>query len=165
MPKSALTIVSAGLLVVSSAARAAAINACDLNGDGVVNAADVQAAINMAIGISPCTADIVGEKVCNIIVVQRVVKASLGEECLEGEGKHTVSLRWTASTSTGVTGYRVYRGSKPGSYKPLVTVGKVTSYVDRAVVSGKTYYYVVTAVNSAGESTYSSECQAVIPIP
>src|SRR6516225_6566059 len=32
-------------------------NACDLTGDRVVNTADVQAAINISLGISPCTAN------------------------------------------------------------------------------------------------------------
>jgi fibronectin type 3 domain-containing protein len=43
----------------------------------------------------------------------------------------------------------------------LVTV---LNYTDSTVVSGTTYYYVVTAVDSSGtESVYSNEVSAVIP--
>jgi fibronectin type 3 domain-containing protein len=39
-----------------------------------------------------------------------------------------------------------------------------TSYTDSAVQNGQTYYYVVTAVDSAGvESAYSNQTQASIP--
>ena len=40
------------------------------------------------------------------------------------------------------------------------------SYDDSTVQSGQAYYYVTTAVDSAGvESGYSSQVQAVIPFP
>ena len=61
-------------------------NACDLTGDKVVNTADVQAAINISLGISPCTANIVGANVCNAEVVQRVINAYLGGGCLTSVG-------------------------------------------------------------------------------
>ena len=57
-------------------------NACDLNQDGAVDSADYYLVAAMAIGSSPCTADIVGVGVCNAAVVQRVANASLGGACL-----------------------------------------------------------------------------------
>jgi fibronectin type 3 domain-containing protein len=39
-----------------------------------------------------------------------------------------------------------------------------TSYTDSNIVSGQTYYFVTTAVDSSGmESTYSNQVSAVIP--
>jgi len=142
-------------------------NACDLTGDKVVNTADVQAAINMSLGISPCTANIVGAGVCNAEVVQRVINAYLGGGCLTSIGLHVVSLTWTASTSPGVVGYQVCRGTNSGGpYKVLASVGRVTAYTDTTVLSGTTYYYVLKAVDGSNKlSSYSSEVQAVIPIP
>jgi hypothetical protein len=58
-------------------------NPCDLNGDGVVNSADVQLAINQALGISACTnADLRHNGSCDIIDVQRVINAVLGGACV-----------------------------------------------------------------------------------
>jgi hypothetical protein len=58
---------------------------CDLNGDGVVNSLDVQIAIAQVLGASPCTnAALAQPGVCNIVDVQRVINASLGEACRAG---------------------------------------------------------------------------------
>jgi len=60
-------------------------NACDLNGDGVVNMLDVQIAINQVIGISPCTnADLIGTGTCTAMDVQRVANAAAGQACKTG---------------------------------------------------------------------------------
>ena len=77
---------------------------------------------------------------------------------------YTVSLSWDASSSA-VVGYNVYRGRKTGGpYTKIFAVDPNTSYTDNTVAGGHTYYYVTTAVSSAGEeSAYSNQVQAVIP--
>ena len=78
---------------------------------------------------------------------------------------HSVTLGWTASTST-VSGYNMYRaGVSGGPYTKLnVSLDTLTTYVDSTVQSGQTYFYVVTSVDSTGaESAYSSEVTATIP--
>ena len=48
-------------------------------------------------------------------------------------------------------GYRMYRSTISGSsYSLLASVISGTSYSDQTVQSGTAYYYVVTAVDSAG---------------
>jgi hypothetical protein len=77
-----------------------------------------------------------------------------------------VSLAWQASTSEDVVGYNVYRGKNSGGpyHKINHQLDSDTAYTDNRCISGRTYYYVTTAVNSAGEeSTYSNEAQATIP--
>jgi chitinase len=78
---------------------------------------------------------------------------------------HSVALNWQASTSTGVSGYYVYRSGVSGSYARLNSAPTASlKYTDGSVSSGATYYYVVTAVTSAGvESVQSSRVTAVIP--
>jgi hypothetical protein len=79
---------------------------------------------------------------------------------------HSVSLNWAASTSSGVVGYHVYRSSVSGSSYTRITSGALSAlkYADGTVSTGKTYYYVVTAVNSSGvESAHSGQVTAVIP--
>jgi hypothetical protein len=78
---------------------------------------------------------------------------------------HTVALTWTPSASSGVT-YGVYRGTVPGGPYILLASGLTgNSYSDKNVQSGSTYYYVTTAATSGGQSSYSNEVQAVIPLP
>jgi hypothetical protein len=163
MRKSVRTIKIAGLFLCSFPLLAQT-NACDLNGDGVVNQTDVQAAINMSLGIAQCTANIAGPNVCNAEVVQRVINASLGNGCLTSTGLHVVSLSWNASTSSGVTGYRIARGTNAsGPFAVVGTVGGNTSYTDTTVVSGTTYFYVIAAIAGSTVGANSSPVQAVVP--
>lgn len=81
--------------------------------------------------------------------------------------QHTVHLSWTPSGSS-VAGYRVYRSLSATSGFQPITSSLVTSasYDDATVLSGTTYYYEVTAVDSAGiESSDSNEATAVVPTP
>jgi hypothetical protein len=82
-------------------------------------------------------------------------------------GNAQVTLTWQAPTSDGgspITNYRVYRGMASGGETLLATSGVVTSYTDAAVTNGQTYFYQVTATNSAGESPKSNEVSAT-PTP
>jgi parallel beta-helix repeat protein len=66
-------------------------------------------------------------------------------------------LNWTASSTSGVT-YTVYRANVSGGTKAVIAQGlSPTRYDDRAVQSGVTYYYQVTAVNPTAESVFSNE--------
>ena len=79
--------------------------------------------------------------------------------------QHSVSLTWNASTST-VAGYNIYRSTVSGSGYTKINSSLVTTltYTDSTVLSGTTYFYVTTAVDSAGtESTYSNQVSAAIP--
>jgi len=86
--------------------------------------------------------------------------------------QHTVTLNWTASTSGSdpnpVAGYNVYRGTvSGGSYTKINTALEApTNYVDNTVLSGTTYFYVVTSVDSNSvESAFSTQVTAVVPTP
>ncbi len=73
-------------------------------------------------------------------------------------GNQQISLSWSAST--GATSYRIYRGLSPGGQNSTFTQIDTNSFVDTGLTNGTTYYYRVTAVNSAGESGRSSEVSA-----
>jgi len=68
----------------------------------------------------------------------------------------SATLRWNAVTATAVSGYRVYVGEVPGQYSRTITVGTATSSTVSNLIVGRTYYFVVTAYNSAGESPPSN---------
>jgi hypothetical protein len=70
---------------------------------------------------------------------------------LSGTGQHNVALNWTASTSSGVTGYDVYRSKSGGSYTQIGSATG-TTYTDSSVSAGLTYNYQVTAVSSSSQS-------------
>lgn len=142
-------------------------SACDLNQDGVVNGTDVTLAVNMALGTTACTANVEGADICTVITVQRVVNASLGQACITYNG-HGAVVTWTASSSSGLAGYNVYRAtSSSGPFTKLNSaLITATTYTDSAVQAGQIYYYAVTAMNTSGqESTYSTTVSATIPIP
>lgn len=82
-------------------------------------------------------------------------------------GAHSVELFWNDSTSS-ISGYFIYRGTTSGG--PYTRLNSAldprTSFVDDFVLSGQTYYYVVTAVDSSNiQSMPSSETSAHIPTP
>ena len=161
-----LGVLVVGLVLLPVSAWAQTANACDLNKDGAVNSADVDLAVKMALGTAPCTSTILGTGVCNVVVAQRVTNAALGGTCLVGNA-HSVTLNWTASTSSNVTGYNLYRGLTAGGPYTKVNAALITAvtYADANVQAGQTYYYVATAVNSSNVETYSKPATAAIPTP
>src|SRR4029077_5813487 len=73
-------------------------------------------------------------------------------------GNNQVSLGWSASS--GATSYNVKRSTTSGG--PYSTIGSPSgsSYTDTTAVNGTTYYYVVTAVGTGGESANSRQATA-----
>ncbi|HEY9087017.1 MAG TPA: alpha-amylase family glycosyl hydrolase [Anaerolineaceae bacterium] len=71
-----------------------------------------------------------------------------------------VRLSWNAVS--GAAAYRVYRSPvTAGGYSSLFDV-TTTEVIDTSVVNGRRYYYVVTALDAAGnESAYSNEIEAL----
>lgn len=74
-------------------------------------------------------------------------------------GDAQASLSWTALS--GATSYNVLKATTAGGpYTAIASNITETAYTDSGLSNGTTYYYVVTAVNSAGESSYSNEASA-----
>jgi hypothetical protein len=73
------------------------------------------------------------------------------------------SLTWSAST--GATSYHVKRATTSGGPYTQVGAPASTSYTDTSLTNGTTYYYVVSAVDSAGESANSSQVSATPATP
>ena len=81
---------------------------------------------------------------------------------------HSVSLTWNAPApveGVTITGYNIYRSTTAGGpYVPISFHVSGTAYKDTLVSGGRTYYYVITSVDSAGhESAYSEELKTEIP--
>jgi hypothetical protein len=73
-----------------------------------------------------------------------------------------VALSWSAVTNA--TSYNIKRAaaSDVGPYTTIATGVSGTSFSDTALIPGTTYYYVVSAVNSANESGNSTKASALI---
>lgn len=77
-----------------------------------------------------------------------------------------VFLHWSPSDSNDIVGYNIARSTTPGQGYTRINSALIsdTSYSDGTVQSGRAYYYVATAVNSAGqESPASNEAVADVP--
>jgi hypothetical protein len=78
---------------------------------------------------------------------------------------HVVFLSWGPSASP-VIGYNVYRTTKPGKGYDLLNDSPIqdTSYTDTTAKNGKSYFYVVTAVDNENvQSDFSNEVAADVP--
>jgi len=73
-------------------------------------------------------------------------------------GNAQVILAWTANT--GAASYHVKRSTTAGGPYTQIANPAATNYTDTSLTNGTTYYYVVSAVNSAGESNNSSQASA-----
>ncbi len=74
-----------------------------------------------------------------------------------------VSLTWNASS--GATSYHVKRSTISGGPYTQVASTTAANDTDAGITDGTTYYYVVSAVNSVGESANSSEVFATPTAP
>ncbi len=79
--------------------------------------------------------------------------------------RYEVTLTWSPPAFDGgspILSYSLFRGNASGGEALLAEVGNVTSYDDRAVTNGRTYYYRVTAMNVMGEGPMSDEVEATL---
>lgn len=107
-----------------------------------------------------------GNKSGTISVVSNTPDSQLQIPMTGAGVKLAVSLNWDASSSPSVVGYNIYRSSVvDGKFTKMnAAIDASASYSDSAVSSGKTYYYVVTAVDSKNEeSAFSAPASVSVP--
>jgi sugar lactone lactonase YvrE len=76
-----------------------------------------------------------------------------------------VNIQWSPSTSGNVTNYILSRATSSGGPYTIIDQTTGTTFTDTSVTNGTTYYYVVQAENSGGESGNSAEVSVFIPVP
>jgi hypothetical protein len=87
--------------------------------------------------------------VFNLIIVFLILAAPASAQ--------DVTLAWDPNAETDLAGYKVYIGNASRTYGTPVVIGTQTTYTFTGLVPG-TYYFAVTAVNTAGlESGFSNE--------
>lgn len=110
-----------------------------------------------------------------ITVSDGQVNATLGPFSINvtATASGTAALSWLPPTENAdgspladLTGFIVYWGTSPGNYPNSVTLNNpgLTTYVVDNLLSGTTYYFSTTALNSAGlESSLSNVASKTIP--
>jgi len=107
------------------------------------------------------TSLVVSTAVCNLLALLLLAGCGAVSQP-EMASAHSVSLAWNASGSA--THYNVYRSEISGGYYRLIGSTQNLNFRDMNVDPGVTFYYVCTAVDSAGrESDFSNEVRASIP--
>jgi len=89
-----------------------------------------------------------------------VTKTATVSLMLNAPASSSATLTWGANKEKDLAGYKVYRATESGTYgAPIATLpGNVTTYQATSLQFGKTYFFVVTAYDIAGnESGYSNE--------
>jgi hypothetical protein len=75
-----------------------------------------------------------------------------------------VALGWTASPDPTAVGYYLYCGGASGVFTNKINVGTNTAFTMNGLTCGGTYYFTVTAYNSAGvESSQVPEVSYIVP--
>lgn len=79
-------------------------------------------------------------------------------------GNSLITLSWTATTGSAIT-YNVKRSTVAAGPYETIAMTSETAYIDNNVVNGTTYYYVVSAEDTNGESENSNEVSATPVAP
>ncbi len=88
------------------------------------------------------------------------VPPSIPNDLVATAGNSQATLSWLPSP--GATGYNVKRStSSGGPYTTIASNLPSAGYLDSGLANGMTYYYVISALNGAGESANSSQVYAM----
>jgi len=78
--------------------------------------------------------------------------------------QNKVHIIWQANNEPDISGYRVYYGKASKVYDDIADVGMATNYVSPDFEPGITYFFAVTAYDTANnESDYSIEVNITLP--
>ena len=68
-----------------------------------------------------------------------------------------VDLAWDAVSAPALAGYRLHYGQTPGTYTTYIDVGLQTTATVTGLTPGQTYFFVVTAYDTAGNESGPSD--------
>ena len=78
----------------------------------------------------------------------------------------TANLRWDTNQDLDLAGYVIYYGTASYNYTTAVNVGLVQNHEIMGLPDGTTYYFSMTAYDTAGnESAFSQEIAFTTPVP
>ncbi|KAA3659538.1 MAG: fibronectin type III domain-containing protein, partial [Calditrichaeota bacterium] len=72
-------------------------------------------------------------------------------------------ISWSANSESDLAGYKIHVGTASRNYSKVIDVGQQTGYSITLDESGVTYFFAVTAYDTAGnESAFSDEVTAFV---
>lgn len=75
----------------------------------------------------------------------------------------SLNVKWDSNTEGDLAGYKIHYGTQSRNYNSVIDAGNVTEYSVSTLTKGVTYYFAVTAYDTAGnESDYSEEVNGMI---
>ena len=73
-----------------------------------------------------------------------------------------IYIRWDSNKEKDLAGYRIHYGIDSGRYEQIIYAGKYTRFIVKNLEVDQRYYFVVTAIDYAGnESAYSREVSGI----
>ena len=75
-----------------------------------------------------------------------------------------ITLKWDPNPAPNLAGYRIYYGTSSGVYTQEINVGNTTATLISNLTEGRTYFFAVTAYNTAAESLPSNEVSYMVPV-
>jgi hypothetical protein len=75
-----------------------------------------------------------------------------------------ITLKWDPNPAPNLAGYRLYYGTNSGVYTQEIDVGNMTATLVSNLKEGRTYFFAVTAYNTAAESLPSNEVSYTVPV-
>ncbi len=77
----------------------------------------------------------------------------------------SVTLEWDANTESDLAGYKLHYGTASGNYTQSIDAGPALTVTAPNLTGGTTYFFVLTAYNTAGlESLPSNEVRYTVPV-
>ena len=99
-----------------------------------------------------------------LVCIASLLSVSLSlARAVQSVSLQSVSLAWDASPGPNVAGYRVYYGTSSGSLSQNLDAGPVTIATVPNLSNATTYFFAVTAYNTAGESQRSNVVSYTTP--
>ena len=93
-----------------------------------------------------------------LFVILGTILVALGLELTKANASGSVTLAWDANPEPDIAGFRVYYGTSSAEYSHVIDVGNVTTAEVPGLATATTYYFAVSAYNTADlESELSSE--------
>jgi fibronectin type 3 domain-containing protein len=102
--------------------------------------------------------DSAGESANSSQVSAKPVASNAPTGLTASTGNSEIALRWSATS--GATSYHLKRGTASGGPYTEIAAPTWTGYTEVGLTNGVAYYYVVSAVDAAGESANSAQVSA-----